>query len=277
MAEQPPVRWVDEHYGRRDLGEAILAGLRAAGKRFEAVTPDDLAPVDHFHVRGKAATLELARLAGVTRGLRVLDVGGGIGGAARTLAGGSGCAVTVLDLTEEYCRVGEMLTGLTGLSDLVTFRCGSALEIPEASGSFDLVWTEHSSMNIADKERLYAEIYRILRPGGRLALYEIMAGPVTPIHLPVPWARTPAISFLRSPEEIRTVLMDTNLQEVARVDVTDLSLTWFRERVTPAEASLPPLGVHLLLGEDFTAMFRNMVRNLEENRVKILQAVFERP
>jgi SAM-dependent methyltransferase len=214
---------VDAHYGRKDVGETILAGLRAAGKNLDALTPDDLAPVDHFHLRGKEATLELARRAGITRGLRVLDVGGGIGGAARTLASTFGCTVTVLDLTEEYCRVGETLTGLVGLSHLVTSRHGSSLAMPFEDGTFDLVWTEYSSMNVAEKEQLYSEIHRVLPSGGRLALHEIMAGPVQPIHFPVPWARDPAISFLRPPEEVRSLLARAGFREVEWVDVTHLA------------------------------------------------------
>jgi hypothetical protein len=104
-----------------------------------------------------------------------------------------------------------------------------------------------------------------------------MAGPMTSIHLPVPWARDPAISFLRPPEEIRALLLVAGLREVAWLDVTDPSLTWFRERIAAAEVALPPLGAHLLLGADFKEMFRNVLRNIEENRIKIIQGVFERP
>jgi ubiquinone/menaquinone biosynthesis C-methylase UbiE len=126
-------------------------------------------------------------------------VGGGIGGPARTLAAEFGCTVTVLDLTEAYCRLGE----LTGLSDRVSFRHGSAYDMPLGDGGFDVAWTQHSSMNMEDKERLYAEIRRVLRPGGTLVLHEVVAGPVQPVQFPVPWASDPSISFLRAPEEIR--------------------------------------------------------------------------
>jgi MPBQ/MSBQ methyltransferase len=164
----------------------ILASVRTADKDPEGLTPDDLAPATEFHTGGTEATLELARRAGLRAGLRVLDVGGGLGGPARTPGSEFGCRVTVLDLTEEYCRAGELLTARTGLGDQVTFQHGDALTMPFPNGDFDVAWAQHSSMNIADKERLYREIHRILRPGGRLALHEIMAGPIQPIHFPVP-------------------------------------------------------------------------------------------
>lgn len=233
---------------------------------------------DQLHSRGKEATLELARLAGLRADERVLDVGGGLGGPARTLAREVGCRVTVLDLTEEYCRVGEMLTARTGLGERVEFRHGDALAMPFADGAFDVAWTQHSTMNIADKERLYAEMRRALRPGGRLAMHEIMAGPVQPIHFPVPWAPDPSISFLRPPGEVRALLQALGFEEMAWEDVTQLSLGWLRERAATAAAGQagPPLGLHLALGSSFGMALRNVLRGLEEERLVIVEAVLER-
>lgn len=280
MSEQDDSRSVGEHYARGNLAAVILAALHEAGKDPDSITAQDLAPVDQLHTRGKDATLELARLAGATPEMRVLDVGGGLGGPARTLASEIGCSVEVLDVTEEFCRAGEMLTTRTGLGDLVSFRHASALDIPHQDTSFDVVWMQHSSMNIADKEQLYAEIHRVLRPGGHLALHEIMAGPVAPIHFPVPWARGPEISSLRSPEEVRALITETGFEELAWIDETASAVRWFRERLAAADAAseeLPPLGLHLVLGADLGQMFRNLARNLQEDRVIMVQGVFKRP
>src|SRR5688572_25709446 len=157
MDSQQLSRSVNEHYGLQDLGTALIEALRAEGKDPDNLSHQDLAMADHFHSRGKEATLELARMADLKPGQSVLDIGGGIGGPARVLAAEFGCVVTVLDLTEEYCRVGEMLTERTGLSDKVTFKVGNALDMPFPDASFDVAWTQHSSMNIADKESLYSE------------------------------------------------------------------------------------------------------------------------
>ena len=279
MATSNSDQGVNQHYGRGNLGVAILAALQAAGKNPEALSTGDLAPLDQFHIGGRQTTLELIRLADIQSGMKVLDVGGGIGGAARTLASEQACQVAVLDLTEEFCRVGEMLTARTGLSDRVTFQHGNALNMPFADASFDIVWTQHSSMNIADKERLYREIYRVLRPGGRFVLHDIMAGSMQPIHFPVPWARNPDISFLRPPQEIRSLLSNAGFKEVHWVDATATSMAWFQERIAPQEnaaSTAAPPGVHLLLGADTSKMFRNMARNMEEQRIAVVLAVFER-
>lgn len=279
MAEKHYTQSVSTNYTPGDLAEKILAGLRATGKDPDALTPEDLTPVDQFHMGGARATRELIQRAGLREGMRVLDVGGGLGGPARTLAAETGCTVTVLDLTEEYCAVGEMLTARTGLGDRVTFQHGNALDMPFPDGTFDAVWTQHSTMNIEDKERLYTEIYRVLRPGGRLAMHEVMAGPVQPIHYPVPWARDATISFLRPPESVRALLVATGFTEIVWVDVTAPALAAFREAVARS-ASAPgdgtPFGLNLLL-DNFATRGRNQVRNLTENRVAAIQGVFARP
>ncbi len=279
MTESAYTRAITAHYTPADLGAAILAGLRAAGKNPEAPTVDDLASVDHFHLGGKAATLELAQLASLSAQTRVLDVGGGLGGAARVLASQVGCAVTVIDLTEAFCQVGAMLTRLTGLSERVSFQQGNALELPFADQSFDLVWTQHSTMNIAEKARLYTELRRVLRPGGQLAFHEVMAGPNAPLYFPVPWATDQSISFLWQAEAVRTHLASSGWEERAWVDTSAASLAWAKERLPSPDsppAAPPPLGVHLLLGDRFRAAFSNMIRNLEEQRIVVIQGVFVR-
>lgn len=268
---------LNAHYGSRNLVDTIRAALRA-GDIGTHPTIDDLAPLDQFHTGGRTATRQLADRAGLHAGQSVLDIGGGLGGPARTLASVYGCAVTVLDLTEAYCEAGADLTALTGLADRVTFRHGNALEMPFASGSFDVVWTQHATMNIDDKERLYAEAYRVLRLGGRLAFHEIMAGPVQPIRFPVPWARDPALSFLRPAEAVRSLLAAAGFVEVAWEDVTAWSRDWVRMRSErPAPDPPSPLGIHLLLGPDLREMSANSLRNLDERRVAIVRAVFDRP
>ena len=185
---------IEAHYTRSDLGSAILAALEKSGKDLDRLTPEDLAPVDEFHIRGRAATLELARAARLDSSRRVLDVGSGIGGTSRCLAREFGCRVTGIDLTEEYCRTAAMLSARIGLADLVDYRQGDATNLPFADASFDVVWTEHAAMNIPDKLRLYREMHRVLEP--RHARHpRHLAGPSGAVLFPVPWARTPGSVF----------------------------------------------------------------------------------
>ena len=161
------------------------------------------------------APLALARAAAISAADSVLDVGGGIGGPARLPAQRYGCRVTVVDLTAEYCAVGRTLTAWTKLEDQVAFVCGNALAMPFPDGSFDVAWTQHASMNIADKAGLYGEMARVVRVGGRLAFFDVLAGPNQPIHLPVPWASDPSFNFLLTPEETRTLIARSGFREIA--------------------------------------------------------------
>ena len=265
---------VQTHYARSDLGNIILAALEKAGKDPNHLTPEDLAPIDEFHIRGRTATLELARAASVDSAKRVLDVGSGVGGTSRCLAREFGCRVTGIDLTEDYCRAAAMLSDRIGLAHLVDYRQGDATNLPFDDASFDVVWTEHVAMNIPDKARLYREMYRVLKPGGTLAIYDILAGPSGPVLFPVPWARTPEASFLATPDELRKLLEESGFKVTAWSDTTDAARTWFvslDERIR--KEGLPPLGFHVLLGPDFQVMAQNQRRNLEEGRIVLAQVV----
>src|SRR5215208_1804054 len=196
----------DGYWGRAGLGQAILDALAAQGKDLDALTVDDLAPLDQFHGGGKGATERLALLAELTPGTRVLDVGGGLGGPARTLAAQFGCQVTLVDPAATYLQASQLLAERLGLADRVAHRLGSALDLPVDDGSFDVIWTQNSGMQIEDKARLYAELHRVVRPGGRLAIQEPMAGPVQPPIYPLMWAPDPSESFLRTPDELLAIV-----------------------------------------------------------------------
>ncbi len=268
---------VQAHYGRPDLGSLILAALEKAGKDVDNLRPEDLAPIDAFHIRGRTATRELARAAGIDATMRVLDVGSGVGGTSRCLAAEFGCHVTGIDLTDEYCRAAAMLSSRTGLAQLVAYRQGDATNLPFPEASFDVVWTEHVAMNIPDKAALYREMYRVLKPGGILAIYDILAGPSGPVIFPVPWARTPESSFLVTPEALRALLEQSGFNVMSWSDTTEAGRAWFAalaEKIR--KEGLPPLGFHVLLGSDFQTMAQNQRRNLEEQRIVLAQVCARR-
>ena len=265
---------VAAHYGRGDLAERILAALAEAGLDGDQLSPSDLAPVDEFHIRGREATMELATMAQLQPGERVLDVGSGLGGPARHLAAEHGVSVLGVDLTPEYVEVARLLTDRVGLADRVRFREGDALELPFSEDSFDVVWTQHAAMNIPDRRALYRELRRVVKRGGRIAVYDVTAGTGGDVVFPVPWAQSSDISFLVTPDELRDLLAGSGFRILDWRDVTEPATDWFRARVTATQPSgTQTLGLHLLLGPVAREMFGNMIRNLQEGRIVMIQAV----
>ncbi len=155
------------HYEPSNLAGRVEAALRHAGLGAGAVSWSDTASFDQFHIRGLAATQELAAALDPSRGATVLDVGCGLGGPARYLAAEYGCRVTGIDLSRAFVGVAQTLVGRAGLTGAVTCQQADALDLPFADGAFDHAWTQHVAMNIRDRAGLYAGIHRVVRPGGR--------------------------------------------------------------------------------------------------------------
>jgi ubiquinone/menaquinone biosynthesis C-methylase UbiE len=207
----------------------------------------------------------------LTAGEHVLDMGGGFGGPARTLAAEFGCHVTVLDPTEPFIQAGQALTERLGLQDVVQLFLGSGLDMPFGDECFDVVWTQNASMNIPDKARLVAEQRRVLRRGGRLVFQEIFAGPGGDLLCPVPWARDPATSFLVPPEHVRTLLREAGFDERIWLPLTP------DERAPSTAATAHVLSAATVVhGPDAVAMEAVSRRNQAEQRVVYLRAVFVR-
>lgn len=261
-------------YGRPGLGDDLMAALAAAGKDIENLTPDDFAPFENIHVRGRSATRDLARLAGLRPGARVLHVGCGIGGPARTLAVEYGCRVTGIDMTESYVEAGRMLTERVGLNEAVSLFVGNGLCLPFEGGSFDVVWMQHVGMNVADKAGFYREARRALHPGGLLALHEILAGGVSPPHYPVPWANDPSFSFLANSGRLRETLAESGFREISWRDDTPKSVEWALRPLADDRSGGMPDALDALLGPDSWRRIENVKRNLIERRIAIMQAVY---
>lgn len=260
---------VEAHYGTgRDLAARIAESLKAAGKDIAGLTPEDLATVDEFHVRGRKATLELVSRMQLSPAARVLDIGSGLGGPARTVAAATGAHVTGIDLTESFCAAAAEMSRWVGLADRVTFRQGDATQLPFGDASFDAAMTIHVAMNIPAKDAVYAEARRVVKPGGIFAVYDILQGEGGPVLFPVPWAREPSISHLASPAQMRRLLGAAGFTLLDEIDSSAESLAWFQAMAARLQAAAPPVSFQVFLGPDFPAMAQNQVRNLGEDRIR---------
>jgi ubiquinone/menaquinone biosynthesis C-methylase UbiE len=233
---------VSRHYAKSDLETIILDALRLSGSDPEALTPDDLAAIDEFHMGGRAATAELAQALALRPDMRLLDIGSGLGGAARYFARNAGCQVSGIDLTSDYVATATSLTRRVGLAGRVDFRVASALALPFEPASFDAATVIHVGMNVADKDRLCSEAARVLKPGSRFAIYDVMRTSTGDLAYPVAWAAGPETSFIEPPAAYRRALERAGFTSLEERDCTGLALEVFRRfRTRVTERGLPRL------------------------------------
>jgi len=263
---------VRDHYRAAGLTDRLKTALALFGPEEQRLKPEQLATLDQFHTRGLAATAELANLAEITTGISVLDVGSGVGGPARFLAATYGCKVTGVDLSEPFVEAARYLTARTGQDDKVTFETGSALSLPFEDSCFDAALLQHVAMNIADRPRLYREIRRVLKPGGKFATFDVVLNGGDP-HYPVPWAKTPGESFLLSAEATCEAIEAAGFGTLISRDDTAIAKAWFAE--LRASGPPPSLNLGVVMGQGFAELATNLGRNLMEGRLGILTAVFE--
>jgi SAM-dependent methyltransferase len=261
------------HYSARDIEARILAGIRAAGLNPEQrLSPEALGALDHFHTGGLRASRELLEAAQIRAEDRVLDVGAGLAGSARLLASAAGCRVVdCVEMSPDYCAGAVLLNRLTGLADRIRVHQGSALDLPFPDASFDVVWMQNVGMNIADKRRLYEEISRVLKAGGRYAFQEMAAGSVATTHFPLPWATDPADNFLVSAEEMRSLLDACGFIAELFEDTTDTHLSRTLANATPAAPGQLGLAVFV---DNLAQKATNARRSLEQGQVRLVRGVF---
>lgn len=234
--------------------------------------------MDQFHSRGLAARVDLADGLALGAHSTVIDIGSGLGGPSRYLAKRFGCSVVDVDLSASFVAAATYLADRTGLGDRVTYQQADALALPFPSGSFDVAWTQHVAMNIENRERLYAEAFRVVKPGGLFAVYDIVAGAAGPLIFPVPRAAMAPQSFLLSPEAMQTALTQVGFAIGNWKDRTEAGVAWFREHAASANKDSPPkLGLHVVMGPEFPAMSGNLLRNLAEGRAGLVEAILLRP
>ncbi|WP_420583800.1 class I SAM-dependent methyltransferase [Ruegeria sp.] len=260
---------VSNHYGRgRSLIDQIADSLRAAGIDPKKLCAADLEPIDEFHFRGRQATLQLLEKLELTPGANVLDIGSGLGGVTRTIAEESSAKVTGIDLTQEFCDAAKAISDWVGLSEQTTFIHGDATKLPFSDSSFDGAVTVHVAMNIPDKLSVYKEARRVLKPGARFGIYDILQGEGGDVVYPTPWAMDASISYLATPKEMASFLQDAGFRILEEEDSTAESYDWLKARISkPKSDRTMPVTTQILFGNVASDMVQNQLLALDERRL----------
>jgi SAM-dependent methyltransferase len=268
---------VSRHYSAYDVLPRIRAGLQAMGRDPDHIEPADLEQVDEFHIGGAEATGLLLADLDIKPDSEVLDIGCGIGGPGRMIAERTGARVTGIDLTPAFIEAAVALSRMAGMADRVTFKVASALDLPFGDASFDHATLLHVGMNIPDKARLFREAFRVLRPGGSFAVYDVMRVGEGALSFPVPWAEVEELSALAEPDAYRRAAAEAGFDLRDEKDRRPMALEFFERIRAQAAGSAPaPLGLHLLMGPTIGQKMANMIAAIKAGTIAPIQMIFRK-
>lgn len=265
---------ISNHWGKGDVYARIVAALDKTSKPLDSLTIEDLAPVDHFHARGLTATIELADKLRIEPSHHILDIGCGVGGPARYLAKRFGCKVSGVDITPPFIEAANKLTKLLRMESQVALSLGDGNHLPYEDESFDGAYAQHVTMNVEDRGHFFSEACRVLKPGAFFAITEHGMGPAGNPHYPLPWSEDGSGAWLKTPDETRRYLEASGFVDVAIEYTGAKYLEGYRRTIALAEkGELPPLGIHILMGDSAPQKGRNAARNIEEHRTEPIQVI----
>ena len=209
----------------------------------------------------------------------MLDVGCGLGGASRFAASKYECRVTGVDLTQEYVDAGNVICRWLGLDDKINLQLENATQLPHPDEKFERAYMLHVGMNIADKQSLAKELYRVTRAGGRLGIYDVMRVGDGELTFPVPWASEPQGSTVDPIATYKSALKTAGFNILTERNRGDFALEFFAQLKSNAASAdgPPPLGLHILMGTNATEKIANMIENISRNVVAPVEIIAEKP
>lgn len=201
-----------------------------------------------FHPGGPKLTRQLASAGLISRNSSVLDLACGIGNTARIVAADFGASVTGFDISRPNVHRAATVSTEAGLDEKTAFVCGSAERLPFNARSFEVVLCECSLCLFGNIDNALAEVFRVLKPGGRIGVSDFCLNAPPPKALEGPLGQALCIANASSAEALQTALSRAGFVHV-RLRVVNWALTQMIDRVRrnlavliaaePADLALP--------------------------------------
>ncbi len=259
------------HWSRQDALGWILDKLTAEGISTPAVR--DVARFDQTHAGGTRAVLELAALTPISTGQRVVDLGAGLGGAARLLTDKFRCQSVCVELAPRLAAAGQVLTDLVKLGDRVWHVASDAARTPFVSTSFDGVWVQHLALHFPDSTALWSEAARLLKPGGWMAFHEWLGGDGPDLLYPCPWSpEDGSLSYLDESDTFRSGIARSGFGNVHIIDVSGAMAERYRRQLVALRTR--PIASNPILPQGEALMsLENAEKNLREARAVCVMGI----
>lgn len=256
--------------------QLILEAIEKSGIQQADITRKQISAFDEFHVRGRVVSEELFSQINLSKGSLVLDLGCGLGGTCRLLAEKYDCMVHGVDYSEQHIETADSLSKLTGLESQTLFKQADATNLPYPSEQFDLLITQHVQMCIADKEKFYSEVKRVLKKDGRFIYYDVLKKNDDVLNYPLPWVDNETNNYLITTNQLKEQLHSLGFTKISSQNQTQKGIDFLNSFLAKAKDKPRILtGQKILMGDNALDKIINLHQALKDGVVALESGGFQ--
>ena len=258
---------IENFWTRGDIFSRVHQAMSETGLINKKLEIEELFPIDQYHARGIAATVDLGKRMPISKNQKIIDIGCGLGGPARYYAKEFKCFITGIDITPSFIEIGNEFNRLTSMSDNVELLVGNGEVLDFDNETFDGAYSQHVTMNISNREKFFSEAFRVLKKDSFFAFTEHGLGPEGNPIFPLPWANSLEMSFLLPPQKTISILKDTGFSDIKIIKTAEKYISGYEKLIKlKSENKKTVLGIHVIGGDSMNERSKNSMESIKENR-----------